>query len=172
VTVTNPANAAQAPAYGTPTYPAAGTTAAQPRTTTLAPRIVAPGAVNTGTMTTQTYSSYYVPGAQPVTTTVTPMATIPYYNNYYGAAGIQPGVASPGYYSPVGTRARTSGYSSMYVTPGYATGTPTYMPAQRRGLFGGLFRRRYLQPFATAPVNYGYGVTSGGYTYGAVPAGY
>jgi len=69
----------------------------------------------------------------------------------------------------------------MYVNPGYTTTTQTYVPAQRRGVFGGIFRGRNRQVYGTAPygttystVPYGttYGTTPGYYTYGAVPRGY
>jgi hypothetical protein len=122
------------------------------------------------------------------------MAAIPYYSSYYGTNAGSPGMANSGYYaypgggyglSPYGT----STYSSMYVSPGNGT---TYAP-QRRGLFGGMFRRRIAQPYygtaapsgystygtapsgystyGAAPYRYNYG-TTGGYTYGAVPRGY
>src|SRR5207249_2001699 len=115
------------------------------------------------------YSSYYVPGTQPAQTPVAPMAEIPYYNSYYGAAGVQPGIATSGYYAyPAGTY----GYSSRYVTPGYGYGpaTTTYAPA-RRGPFG-LFGRRNRQVYATAPSGYNYGTAPYGYTTGTAPYGY
>src|SRR5262249_34596124 len=100
--------------------------ATQPGTTLTAPGMVAPGSVNTQAVPNQGYSSYYVPGAQPAQTPVTPMADIPYYNSFYGAGRVQPGMGTSGYYTyPAGT----SGYSSMYVVPGsgygYTTAAPT-----------------------------------------------
>jgi len=146
-TVTAPANSIQAGGVpGTVTSPAPGTTTA--------PGTIVPGTVNAGTTPNRAYSSYYVPGTQPGTTVAAPSVTTP---GYY-AAGVRPGTTyyttpmgnamAPGYYYP-GTVAgpvgmgRNTTYSSMYVTPGYAAPAQTYVPAQRRGLFGGLFRRRY-----------------------------
>jgi hypothetical protein len=129
--------------------------------------MVAPGSVNTQAVPNRGYSSYYVPGAQPAQTPVTPMTDIPYYNSFYGAGRVQPGMGTSGYYSSMYV-VPGSGYSSMYVAPGtgygYTTAAPTYMPA-RRGLFGGLFGRRNRQVYTAGP----YGTAPYGYTYGAAP---
>jgi hypothetical protein len=100
------------------------------------------------------------------------MAEIPYYNTFYGAGAVRPGMGTSGYASyPAGT----SGYSSMYVTPGsgygYGTAAPTYGTA-RRGLFGGLFGRRNRQVYSVGPSGYTYGTSPYGYTYGTSPYGY
>jgi hypothetical protein len=119
-----------------------------------------PGA---GTAVTPGYTNQVMPGiagynsVNPMGTTMTPGS------NYAGTAGV-----------PYTTGA-TTGYSSMYVTPGYYTTQPqTYQVQQRRGLFGGLFRRRNRVVYSTSPYGYnatGYTTvpTTGTYTYSTSP---
>ena len=70
-------------------------------------------------------------------------------------------------------RGATTGYSSMYVTPGYYTTQPgTYAVQQRRGLFGGIFRRRNRVVYPSTPYGYttsGYNTYSGPVTYTTSP---
>jgi len=181
------------------TNPLAGTSAnyggtyapaTQPGTATLVPGAPVPGSVNTNAAAGRAYSSYYVPGVETARTPVTPMANIPYYSSYYSANAGQTGMANSGYYSYPGggyglSPYPSNAYSSMYVTPGYGTTAPnygtsygygttspyygTYSAPQRRGVLGGMFRRRGT--YTTTP--YGYTTTAPyGYTYGVQPRGY
>jgi hypothetical protein len=169
-TTTDPTNVIQTPSVpGTvTTNPAAGAMTTQGN--------VVPGTNNAGMMNNRAYSSYYVPGTQPGTTpnvgagginAVNPMGTTMPIGSYYSGAGVGSYGMVPG----------TTTYSSRYVTPGYTTPTQTYYttPAQtypvrqRRGLFGGLFRRRNLQVYTTAPAGYTYGMAPGTYTYAPAP---
>jgi hypothetical protein len=164
------------PAGGAPVYP--GTTT--------------PGTINPAAAPTTTYSSnYYAPGAQQGVYPGTGTAVTPGYTN-----SVMPGMAgynsvnpmattmAPGYYyagtagMPYAAGAPTR-YSSMYVTPGYSTAPQTYTVQQRRGLFGGMFRRRNrvaypATTYGTAPYGYTtYGTTTytapGTYTYSTSP---
>jgi hypothetical protein len=128
-------------------------------TTTTFPANAAPGTVTT-------YSSYYVPGAQPVVTQGMYGTTVPYYS--YAPVGMQPATTYSGYYYPAANTIGTYGYSPMYTTSGYyTTGYPSYgyAPVQRRGLFGGLFRRnRIMNSFVPGGYTYPYGAAPGTYT--------
>ena len=159
------------PATGAVTTPGVGVPGTNNAGTTLGTGV--PGTNNAGMMNSRTYSSNYVPATQPVTTPGTTMATTP-------GMTMAPGT----YYQS--TTAGTYGmmpmttYSSRYVTPGYTTANQTYYAAptqtyatpQRRGLFGGLFRRRNRQVYTTAPAGYTYGTVPGTYTYTYAPAPY
>lgn len=171
-TPTTPANAIQAPAVpGSVTNnPATGALNAQPN--------MVPGTNSAGITNNRTYSSNYVPGTQPVTTPGAVMTTPPATSGAVGMPGMGYSTATtmaPGTYYQGGVPA---GYSSMYVAPGYTTAAPTYYTTQtypvrqRRGLFGGLFRRRNAQVYTTAPYGYTYGTAPGTYTYTAAPGAY
>jgi hypothetical protein len=137
--------------------PAGATTAYPGSTTTYSSNYYAPGVQQGGypgtyTAATPGYTGRVMPGmagynsVNPMGTTMAP----PYY--YAGSAGM-----------PYATY-NTPGYSSMYVTPGSYTVQPqTYTVQQRRGLFGGLFRRRGRVAYPASPY---------GYTYGSYPSGY
>jgi len=169
-TTTAPTNVIQTPAVpGTVTNnPVAGAMANQ--------GLVVPGTSNTGVINNPTSASNYVPAIHPGTTpsigagglnAVNPMATTMPIGSYTSGAGVGPTGMLPG-----------TTYSSRYVTPGYTnagqtyytTPTQTYPVRQRRGLFGGMFRRRNRQVYTTAPTTYTYGTVPGTYSY--VPAPY
>jgi hypothetical protein len=160
-------NIVGAPAPGTVTtapanmYQTSGTTGnvANPAGTT------APYA---GTTTGYT-SNYYPAGTYPGTYTgATPGYTNRIMPGMRGYNSVNPMATTmaPGYYyaGTAGTPYATTGYAPMSTTPGYYTTQPYgYTVPQRRGLFGGLFRRNRV----TYPVtNYGnpYGTTPYGYT--------
>jgi hypothetical protein len=191
--VTNPANANQAPAipgtvtaspstitttpaatnvYQTPPVPGTVTTNPAAGPTTTQGNLV-PGTSNAGIMTNRTYSSNYLPATQPGMTSGTAAATTP-------GTTLAPGTYYQGTTVGSYTLMPTTRYSSMYVTPGYTTTGPVYYttPTQtyavqpRRGLFGGLFRRRYNQAYTTVPTNYIYTYNPAQGTYTYVPASY
>ena len=182
---TNPASTAPG---NTPQVPGtAGTVLNQSGVMPTNPATTAPGTVNPAAANTTTYSSsYYAPGAQQGVNPASTTGVTPGYTN-----SMRPGVAgynsvnpmattmTPGSYYPgtTGTTyatGATTGYSSMYVTPGYYTTQPqTYTVQQRRGLFGGMFRRRNrvaypASPYVTSP----YGYTTTGYTTATAPVTY
>jgi len=143
--------------------PAAGTTTAPGY---LAPGVVNrvnpvnPGAVN------RTYSSnYYATGAQPA------MAPGTVVTNPANAGAV--GMPGMGYNSvnPMGTTMPAGSYyqgagPGNYVAPAYGAQYPV---RQRRGLFGGMFRRRNRQVYTTAP--YG-AMAPSTYSYAPAPTTY
>ncbi len=182
---TNPSSTAPG---NTPRVPGtAGTVLNQSGVMPTNPASTVPGTVNPAAANTTTYSSsYYAPGTQQGVNTGTGTAATPGYTNR-----VMPGMAgynsvnpmgttmTPGYYyagtagMPYTTGA-TTGYSSMYVTPGYYTTQPqTYSVQQRRGLFGGMFRRRNRVVYSSSPYGtYPYGYTTTGYTTYTTPGTY
>jgi hypothetical protein len=182
---TTPGSTYEAPGTtGTPFNPAGvpttNTYQTNPAPGTVTPGRYAPGAAYPqGTYGATTYSSnYYAPGFQ--------QGTYPAAANTAASPGytgrVMPGMAgynsvnpmgttmAPGYYyagtagMPYATGA-TTGYSSMYVAPGYYSTQPqTYTVQQRRGLFGGLFRRRNRVVYSSGPYGTTYGTAPSGYT--------
>jgi hypothetical protein len=151
------------------------------------PATTAPGTVNPAAANTTTYSSsYYAPGAQQGVNPASTTGVTPGYTNSMrpGVAGynsvnpmattMTPGSFYPGTTGTTYATGATTGYSSMYVTPGYYTTQPqTYTVQQRRGLLGGMFRRRNrvaypASPYVTSP----YGYTTTGYTTATAPVTY
>jgi hypothetical protein len=171
---TTPPNTYQAPGTAGSVINPAGTTTTYPPN----PAVTYPQ--GTRIVPGTTYSSnYYAPGAQQGVYPATGTAATPGYTGQ-----VMPGMAgynsvnpmgttmAPGYYyagtagMPYAT-SPTRGYSSMYVTPGYYNTQPqTYTVQQRRGLFGGMFRRRNRVVYTTSPygTNYYYGTSPYGYT--------
>ncbi len=194
-TTTSPASGTQAPATpgtgtavpsATTTVPATATqTPVVPGTVTTNPAAGAvttqgnlvPSTGNAGITNTQTYSSNYVPGTQPAMTPGT-AGTMGQPGMTYSSVNPMGTTMAPGtIYQGAGAgtywRTPTTTYSSMYVAPGYTTPTQPYYTTptqmypvrQRRGLFGGLFRRRNRQVYSTVPSGYTYGTTPSTYTY-------
>lgn len=147
--VTTPANVAQ-PAIGAPGATQYNAATGAPTAAGMVPgqSVVnqTPGSAGTGALTPG-YTNRAMPGMTGYNS-VNPMATTMAPGYYYaGTAGM-----------PYATR----GYNSMYVTPGnyYVTQPGTYPVRQRRGLLGGLFRRRNRVAYPATT----YGTTPYGYT--------
>jgi hypothetical protein len=179
--------------------PAPGTVATMPGNTYQAPgmtgSVMNPAGTVTGYPGTMTnYSSnYYQAGTYPGTYTG---ATPGYVNRTmpgmagYNSVNPMATTMAPGYYyagtagMPYATY-NTPGYAPTYGNTAYYTTQPYGSTVQqRRGLFGGLFRRRnrvtypattYGSPYGTTPYGYsGYTTTTyytapGTYTYGSYP---
>jgi hypothetical protein len=168
-----------APGQTTPAVPAPGTVTTTPANTYQAPGTTGTVVNPAGTVTTYpgtpTYysSNYYQAGSYPGTYTG---ATPGYTNrNMPGMAGynsVNPMATTmaPGYYyagtggMPYATY-NTPGYAPTYSTTGYYPTQPYGYTAQpRRGLFGGMFRRRNRVTYPATTYGYPYGTTPSGYT--------
>jgi hypothetical protein len=178
-----PTNPAGTVPGNTPQVPGtAGTVLNQSGVMPTNPASTVPGTVNPAAANTTTYSSsYYAPGAQQGVNTGAGTVATPGYTSQ-----TMPGIAGYNSVNPMGTTmvpgnyytgtagtpyttGATTGYSSMYVTPGYYTAQPqTYQVQQRRGLFGGMFRRRNRVVYPASP----YGYTTTGYTTYTTPGTY
>jgi hypothetical protein len=166
---TTPANTYQVPGItGTQVNPAGTATAYPGTTTTYSSSYYQAGTIpGTYTGATPGYTNRTMPGMAGYNS-VNPMATTMAPGYYYaGTAGM-----------PYAT-GTTTGYAPTYGNTGYYTAQPYgYTVPQRRGLFGGLFRRRnrvaypattLTNPFGSSPAGYsGYYTT----TYTTAPGTY